>query len=376
MTYDAILLTSFGGPEGPDEVMPYLERVTAGRGVPRERLEEVSHHYLALGGVSPINEQNRALLAAMQQHFPQRGINIPIYWGNRNSHPFFADVIKQMYEDGHRNVLAWVTSAYSSYSGCRQYRENLAGALEEAGLSGKLNIDKVRHYFDHPGFIAPIAEDLAIKISNMRDQGLAAGEIKIMFATHSIPTAMGKTSGPESRREEFAKIDEDGGAYAAQHLAAAEVTMQIVGLKLGEDLPDWSLVYQSRSGSPSVPWLEPDVNDAIDVAAAAGAKGVIVVPIGFVSDHVEVIWDLDNEAKETAENHGLKFARVVTSGIAPEFVDGIADLVLERQSGFERRALSSLGPWPDTCAANCCPNLRRELPVIAETASQTSVNLG
>ncbi|WP_138315068.1 ferrochelatase [Rhodoluna limnophila] len=366
MTYDAILLTSFGGPEGPDEVMPYLERVTAGRGVPRERLEEVSHHYLALGGVSPINEQNRALLAAMRSHFPSRGIDIPIYWGNRNSEPYFADVLKQMYEDGHRNVLAWVTSAYSSYSGCRQYRENLAVALIETGLEGKLNIDKVRHYFDHPGFITPIADDLATQISAMYDQGLAAGDISIMFATHSIPTAMGVSSGPEARREEFAELAGEGGAYAAQHLAAASETMKKVAEKIGAELPAWSLVYQSRSGSPSVPWLEPDVNDAINAAADAGTKGVIIVPIGFVSDHVEVIWDLDNEAKETAEERELKFARVVTSGVAPEFVDGIADLILERQAGAEKKALSKLGPWVDACAVGCCPNLRKELPVIAE----------
>lgn len=369
MSYDAILLTSFGGPEGPDEVMPYLERVTAGRGVPRERLEEVSHHYLALGGVSPINEQNRALLAAMRARFPERGIDIPIYWGNRNSEPYFADVLKQMYADGHRNVLSWVTSAYSSYSGCRQYRENLAVALEETGLTGKLNIDKVRHYFDHPGFITPIADDLAQQITSMKGTGISAGEIKIMFATHSIPTAMGVSSGPEARRTEFEGLAGEGGAYAAQHLAAAEETMKKVAEAIGSELPSWSLVYQSRSGSPSVPWLEPDVNDAIEAAAEGGAKGVIIVPIGFVSDHVEVIWDLDNEAKETAEEQGLAFARVVTAGVAPEFVDGIADLILERQVGAEKKALSKLGPWVDACAVGCCPNLRKELPVIAEAKS-------
>lgn len=366
MSYDAILLTSFGGPEGPDEVMPYLERVTAGRGVPRERLEEVSHHYMALGGVSPINEQNRALLAAMRQRFPERGIDLPIYWGNRNSAPFFADVLKQMYQDGHRNILAWVTSAYSSYSGCRQYRENLAVALEEADLVGKLNIDKVRHYFDHPGFITPIAQDLAEQITALKNKGLASDQIQIMFATHSIPTAMGVSSGPEARREEFAALAGEGGAYAAQHLAAAQVTINDVASRIGSDLPKWSLVYQSRSGSPSVPWLEPDVNDAIATAAESGTKGVIIVPIGFVSDHVEVIWDLDNEAKETAQELGLEFARVVTSGVAPEFVDGIADLILERQAGAPKKALSNLGPWADFCAVGCCPNLRKELPVIAE----------
>lgn len=363
MSYDAILLTSFGGPEGPDEVMPYLERVTAGRGVPRERLEEVSHHYLALGGVSPINQQNRELLAAMRQHFPTRGIDLPIYWGNRNSAPYFADVLKQIHADGHRKVLAFVTSAYSSYSGCRQYRENLGVALEETGLKGELQIDKIRHYFDHPGFLAPVATDLQRAISSMRQQGIADAQIRIMFATHSIPTSMAQTSGPEELRDQVAAV---GGMYSAQHLAAANVVMQLVGAALPGDLPQWSLVYQSRSGSPEIPWLEPDVNDAITQAAKEGAGAVIVVPIGFISDHVEVIWDLDNEAKETAHQLGLAFDRVATSGIAAEFVDGIADLILERQSGAQPKALSALGPWRDFCAATCCPNSRRQLPVIAE----------
>lgn len=363
MSYDAILLTSFGGPEGPDEVMPYLERVTAGRGVPRERLEEVSHHYLALGGVSPINQQNRELLAAMREHFPARGIDLPIYWGNRNSEPYFADVLEQIYSDGHKRVLAFVTSAYSSYSGCRQYRENLAVALQETGLQDQLQIDKIRHYFDHPGFLAPVADDLARSIREMREHGHASGQVAIMFATHSIPTSMAETSGPEAMRASVADV---GGMYSAQHLAAANVVMQLVQAQLDADLPGWSLVYQSRSGSPSVPWLEPDVNDAIKAAAAAGTKAVIVVPIGFVSDHVEVIWDLDNEANQTAADLGLTFDRVRTSGVAAQFVDGIADLILERQADGQRKALSQLGPWTDFCQATCCPNSRRQLPVIAQ----------
>lgn len=367
MTYDAILLTSFGGPEGPDEVMPYLERVTAGRGVPRERLEEVSHHYMALGGVSPINAQNRALLAELRRRLPERGIDLPIYWGNRNSEPFFADVVKEMFDAGHRRVLAWVTSAYSSYSGCRQYRENLHQALTDNDLLGKMTIDKVRHYFDHPGFLAPVSADLASAIARMVADGIAVSDIEVMFATHSIPNAMGETSGPPSRREEFAR---PGGAYEAQHLAASELVIAAVGAERDGDMPSWQLVYQSRSGSPEVPWLEPDVNDAITRVHEAGKRGVIVVPIGFVSDHVEVIWDLDNEAKETAEGLGLAFARVVTSGVDPAFVDGIADLILERVSGAEQKALSRLGPWPDVCAVGCCPNLRRELPVIAEATSE------
>ncbi|AXE53826.1 ferrochelatase [Aurantimicrobium sp. MWH-Uga1] len=367
MTYDAILLTSFGGPEGPDEVMPYLERVTAGRGVPRERLEEVSHHYLALGGVSPINEQNRALLAAMKERFPERGIDIPIYWGNRNSAPFFADVVKEMYDNGHRRVLAWVTSAYSSYSGCRQYRENLYQALADNDLVGKMVIDKVRHYFDHPGFLQPVIEDLEDKLQAMVKNGLDFSEIDVMFATHSIPDAMGETSGPPALRETFEK---PGGAYAAQHLAAAEIVMDKVHSDLGVSPVSWQLVYQSRSGSPQVPWLEPDVNDAIRDAHKSGKKGVIVVPIGFVSDHVEVIWDLDNEAQETASELGLEFARVTTPGSSLAFTDGIADLILERINEATPQALSPLGPWPSQCAVGCCPNLRRELKVIAEASAE------
>lgn len=368
MTYDAILLTSFGGPEGPDEVMPYLERVTAGRGVPYERLVEVSHHYMALGGVSPINEQNRALLAKLREHFPTRGINQPIYFGNRNSEPFFADVVKQMYDDGHRRVLAWVTSAYSSYSGCRQYRENLHQALADNDLLGKMVIDKVRHYFDHPGFVTPVADDLSRALGVLDAEGISMADAKIMFATHSIPNAMGESSGPPARREEF---EQPGGTYAAQHMAAAQEIVSHVEVQRGGEAPAWELVYQSRSGSPAIPWLEPDVNDAIREASKAGIKAVIVVPSGFVSDHVEVIWDLDNEASETAEEVGLHFQRVATTGTHEAFVDGIADLVLERINNDEAKALSGLGPWPSFCAVGCCPNLRRELPTVAEVGMES-----
>jgi protoporphyrin/coproporphyrin ferrochelatase len=366
MTYDAILLTSFGGPEGPDEVMPYLERVTAGRGVPYERLVEVSHHYLALGGVSPINDQNRALLAQMKTKFPERGIDLPIYFGNRNSEPYFADVVREMYDAGHRRVLAWVTSAYSSYSGCRQYRENLHKALSDNDLVGKMVIDKVRHYFDHPGFIEPVVEDLAVKLQEITAKNIPMNAITVMFATHSIPDSMGETSGPPARRGEF---NAPGGAYEAQHLAASGIVMDQVATRLGTPAPDWELVYQSRSGSPEIPWLEPDVNDAITLAHENGKKAVVVVPIGFVSDHVEVIWDLDNEAHETATELGLEFARVATTGTHHAFVDGIADLLLERLAETEAQALSPLGPWPSVCAVGCCPNLRRDLPTIAEASA-------
>ena len=365
MTYDAILLTSFGGPEGPDEVMPFLERVTAGRGVPRERLEEVSHHYMELGGVSPINEQNRELLAKMREMFPQMGIDLPIYFGNRNSEPFFADVMKEMYEDGHRRVLAWVTSAYSSYSGCRQYRENLHQALVDADLLGKMTVDKNRHYFDHPGFIQPVIEDLTDKINTLKEKGADVSDINVMFATHSIPDAMGETSGPPARRDEFEK---PGGTYEAQHLEASGLVIDAVEKLIGEKI-NWQLVYQSRSGPPSVPWLEPDVNDAIEEAAGKGTKAVVVVPIGFISDHVEVIWDLDTEAKETADEHDLLFERVRTAGVHEAFVKSIGELILERIADGEKKALSKLGPWPEFCAVGCCPNLRKELPTVASASA-------
>jgi ferrochelatase len=365
MSYDAILLASFGGPEGPDEVMPFLERVTAGRGVPYERLVDVSHHYMALGGVSPINAQNRELLDALRARFPERGIDVPIYFGNRNSEPYFADVIQQMYDDGHRRVLAWVTSAYSSYSGCRQYRENFYKALQDTELLGKVTIDKVRHYFDHPGFVTPVAEDIANQLARMVSEGVDPKDAVIMFATHSVPNTMGETSGPPARRGEF---EQPGGAYAAQHLAAAALVINEVERR-GQVAPEWELVYQSRSGSPSVPWLEPDVNDAIREAKARGKKAVLVSPLGFVSDHVEVIWDLDNEAKETADEEGLWFARTATAGTHEAFVDGICDLLLERLAGAEKVALSPLGPWPEFCAVGCCPNSRRELPTVAEATA-------
>ena len=364
MSYDAILLTSFGGPEGPDEVMPFLERVTAGRGVPRERLEDVQHHYLALGGVSPINQQNRDLLAAIEEELVRQEIDIPIYLGNRNSEPYFADTISQMHVDGHRRVLAFVTSAYSSYSGCRQYRENLAKALIDTGLSESMRIDKIRHYFDHPGFIEPFAQGLVTALHTLETEGFSTSDIHIFFTTHSIPSSMAETSGPLGIREQLAE-----GAYVSQHKASAMCVIESAQRELGGSLPDWSLVYQSRSGPPQMPWLEPDIGDALVDAKSHGVKAVIVIPIGFVSDHVEVIWDLDEEAKKISGEVGLRFVRVATPGVAREFVSGIVELIKERLRSTDRKALSNLGPWPDFCAIGCCPNSRAELPTVAEAAS-------
>ncbi len=364
MTYDAVLLTSFGGPENPEEVMPFLERVTAGRGIPRERLEEVSHHYLALGGVSPINQQNRELLDHLRQEVRSRNINVPLYLGNRNSEPYFAEVLREMYADGHRRVLSLVTSAYSSYSGCRQYRENLAKALVDAELVGKMEIEKVRHYFDHPGFVLPFADGLDKALKTLAQEGFAPSDIHIFFTTHSVPLAMAETAGPESMRSSY--VD---GVYVAQHNAAANAILDITRKDLAFPLPDWSLVYQSRSGAPHMPWLEPDIGDALRESAGLETRAVVIVPIGFVSDHIEVIWDLDNEAKAVADEEGLRFIRVATPGKSEEFVSGLVDLLEERLANSERKALSPLGPWADFCTVGCCPNLRHELPVIAESAN-------
>ncbi len=363
MTFDAVLLTSFGGPESPQEVMPFLERVTAGRGIPRERLEEVSHHYLTLGGVSPINEQNRELLKALQVELAERQIDIPVYLGNRNSEPYFSDVLSDIYSEGHTKVLSLVTSAYSSYSGCRQYRENLAKAINDAGLVGKMSIAKVRHYFDHPGFVIPFANGLAEALKNLANEGFSVPDTHIFFTTHSIPTSMARTSGPTEMHDNFGS-----GVYVAQHLAAAKVILDHAKNQIASSLPSWSLLYQSRSGAPHMPWLEPDIGDALREAAEGSTKAVIVIPIGFVSDHIEVVWDLDNEAKALAEELGMRFLRVATPGKSHEFVSGLVDLLEERLSGAEKTALSPLGPWADFCPVGCCPNPRHELPTIAEVS--------
>ena len=360
MNYDAILLTSFGGPEGPDEVAPFLERVTAGRGVPRERLKEVEDHYLACGGVSPINAQNRALQVEMRKSFAARGIDLPIYLGNRNSPPYYADVLKEMYKMGHRKVLALFTSAYSSYSGCRQYRENLASALIETELTGKIEIHKIRPYFDHPGFIEPFADGLVGALKKIKAQGIGIAATQILFTTHSIPNSMAQTSGPPTHHGEvFA------GVYIAQHESTATLVIAAATKILGNELPSWELVYQSRSGRPTVPWLEPDIGDAIRSAASAGSKAVIVIPIGFISDHMEVIWDLDTEAKEIADECGLVFHRVSTPGVASQFIEGISDLVEECIKAAEDKSLAKLGSRPDFCAVGCCPNTRADLPAIS-----------
>ncbi|QEO14324.1 ferrochelatase [Agromyces intestinalis] len=331
--YDAILLSSFGGPEGQDDVIPFLRNVTAGRGIPDERLEEVAHHYRHFGGVSPINEQNRQLKAALEAELAARGIDLPVYWGNRNWAPYFGDVVREAEANGHTELLGLVTSAYTSYSGVGQYREDFEKATDGTGVS----IDRIREYFDHPGFVQPFVEGVTDAIASLGAEGVAPERIHVMYVTHSIPTAAAVASGPDFG---------GGGAYVAQHLAVASVINEAAA-----PASPWSLSYQSRSGDPRTPWLEPDINDAIAELAAGGlTDAIVIVPFGFVSDHMEVMWDLDNEAVETAGEHGLKVRRAPTPGVHPAYVAGLVDLVLERVNDVpdaERPHLTDLGPWPD-----------------------------
>ncbi|MEU9036004.1 ferrochelatase [Streptomyces sp. NPDC048352] len=353
--YDALLLLSFGGPEGPDDVVPFLENVTRGRGIPRERLKEVGQHYFGFGGVSPINAQNRELLDALRKDFAEHGLDLPVYWGNRNWAPYLTDVLREMVRDGRRRIAVLATSAYASYSGCRQYRENLAdalAALAEEGLELP-RVDKLRHYFNHPGFVEPMIDgvvaSLAALPADVRDGAHLA------FTTHSIPTAAADASGPVEEHTEGG----EGGAYVRQHLDVARVIADAVAVETGRAHP-WKLVYQSRSGAPHVPWLEPDICDHLEALHADGAPAVVMVPIGFVSDHMEVLYDLDTEATAKAAELGLPAQRSVTVGADPRFAAAVRELVLERaaRERGERAQecwVGSLGQSHDLCAVGCCP---------------------
>ena len=349
--YDALMLVSFGGPEKPEDVVPFLENVTRGRGIPRDRLEEVGEHYFLFGGRSPINDQNRAFIAAVEEDLRHNGVDLPVYWGNRNWDPFLADTFAQMQADGIRRVACLVTSAYASYSGCRQYRENLAAAAGGADLP---RLDRLRHYFNHPGFVEPMVDATLAALADVRD--VARHDARILFVTHSIPLAMNDSSGPE------------GGAYVAQHLSVAEQITERVRQETGHHY-DNELVYCSRSGAPHVPWLEPDINDRLEELARLGANAVVVVPIGFVSDHMEVVYDLDTEARATADRLGLEMVRAATAGLDPRFVTMVRDLLLERaavERGAEvvRASVGSLPPSWDVCPAGCCPNHRGPRPAL------------
>lgn len=355
--YDALLLLSFGGPEGPDDVVPFLRNVTRGRGIPEERLKEVGQHYFLFDGISPINEQNRRLLDALRKDFAEQGLGgeagLPVYWGNRNWAPYLTDTLREITRDGHRRVAVLATSAYASYSGCRQYRENLAesiGLLKEEGLEPP-RVDKLRHYFNHPGFVRPMADGVRASLAELPEAVRAGAHLA--FTTHSIPTAAADTSGPVGAHG-------DGGAYVAQHLEVARLIAEAVREATGVADRPWELVYQSRSGAPHIPWLEPDICEHLETVHAAGAPAVVMVPIGFVSDHMEVLYDLDTEATAKAAELGLPVARSATVGADPRFAAAVRDLLLERAATERGTAvapcvLGALGPSHDLCPVGCCP---------------------
>jgi ferrochelatase len=342
--YDAFLLVSFGGPEGPDDVMPFLRNITRGRGIPPERLARVAEHYDAVGGVSPINQQCRDMLAAVRADFAASGLSLPLYWGNRNWSPYLADTLRTMADDGVRRAVAFVTSAYSSYSSCRQYLDDIERARAEVGPDAP-EIDKIRRFFNHPGFIEPFAENAVAALATL-PAGVRDGA-HLVFTAHSIPMAMADSSGPRAGRR-----------YVAELTEAA----RLISERTDGGSHPWTLVYQSRSGPPSQPWLEPDVCDHLGELAKSGTAAVVVIPVGFVSDHMEVRHDLDVEAAQRAESLGLAFARAATPGTRPGFASMITELVRERLAlpaasaavPGTTGALGTMGVPSQTCPAGCC----------------------
>ena len=357
--YDAFLLVSFGGPEGPDDVMPFLQNVTRGRGIPPERLAAVAGHYYAVGGVSPINQQCRDMLTAVQAEFSAAGVSLPVYWGNRNWSPYLTDTVRAMADSGIRRAIALVTSAYSSYSSCRQYLDDIERARAAVGPDAP-QIDKIRRFFNHPGFIEPFAANADAALATLPAE-VIRDDAHLVFTAHSIPTAMADASGPGGGRR-----------YVAELTEAA----RLVAERTGGGSHPWTLAYQSRSGPPSQPWLEPDICDHLGDLAKSGTEAVVVIPVGFVSDHMEVQHDLDVEAAQSAESLGLAFARAATPGTRPRFASMITELVRERlalpesrpaRRGAARRgaapgssapvngaALGSIGIPDQDCPADCC----------------------
>ena len=328
-SYDAVLVVSFGGPEGPADVIPFLENVLAGRNVPRQRLLEVAEHYRHFGGKSPLNAQNRALVAALQDELEAHGSPLPIYWGNRNWQPLLPEVVGRMERDGVRRALAFVTSAYSSYSSCRQYLEDIERARASVGPAAP-RVEKLRAFYNHPGFIEPMTRRVADSLAQVPDERRA--DTHIVYTAHSIPTAMAET-----------------GDYVAQLEEACRLVSESLRLA------SYELAYQSRSGPPSQPWLEPDIVDVLGRLQTAGkVRDVVVVPIGFLSDHIEILWDLDTEARQVAEDLGLNMIRAKTVGSHPDFVRMIRQLIEERTLDGPRLALGTRGPSHDECPADCC----------------------
>jgi ferrochelatase len=334
MDYDAILIVSFGGPESREQVIPFLENVLRGRSVPRERMLAVAEHYYHFEGKSPINQQTRELIAALEKELSLHGPRLPIYWGNRNWHPLLAHTLRQMKQDGVRHALAFVTSAYSSYSGCRQYREDIARAQAEVG-PGAPEIQKLRPFFNHPGFIEATEDRAREALGNVPVN--VRQNTQLVYTAHSIPVSMANT---------------------CDYVLQLEEVRKLVSARLS--LTNDALVYQSRSGAPGQPWLEPDILDYLrEVRARNLASAVVLAPISFISDHMEVAYDLDTEARQVCDSLDMPMVRAKTVGVHPKFIAMIHELIVERTDGAERRALGSLGPRPDVCPEDCCPAPQR-----------------
>jgi ferrochelatase len=346
MSYDAILVVSFGGPEKVADVIPFLENVLRGKDVPRDRMLAVAEHYYHFDGKSPINEQNRKLIAALKNELADHGIELPVYWGNRNWHPLLEDALRQMKIDGVKRALAFFTSAFSSYSGCRQYRENIAAAREAVG-EGAPAVDKLRVFYNHPGFIEAVADHTLGGLRQLSEK--ERGRAKLVFTAHSIPLSLAQSSEYQPQLQE------------ASRLVAERAASERGGRS------DFDLVYQSRSGLPTQPWLEPDILDFLRrYKQGGGNDALVIVPIGFVSDHMEVLYDLDTEARDLCTEIGLRMVRVPCAGTHPRFVTMIRELIVERMATGEdvqRPALGMLGPSHDLCPVDCCPAPRR--PVMA-----------
>ena len=343
--YDALMLLSFGGPEGPDDVRPFLENVTRGRGIPPERLDEVAQHYLHFGGVSPINALNRAIIDAVRAEFDAHGIDLPIYFGNRNWHPMVEDTVARMRDDGIRNALVFATSAWGGYSGCRQYHEDIARARDAVEDAPQLT--KLRHFYDHPLFLDAVTD--AVRAARVELADDVRDSARVVFTAHSVPNSFDATGGPP---------EEGGHLYSRQVAEAA----RLVAEALGEG--DYDLVWQSRSGPPQVPWLEPDIVDHIDALHERGVRAVVVVPVGFVSDHLEVVWDLDTEARDRAAELGMGFSRAATAGTDPRFAQLVRELVEEQREGVTARRCGTeplLGSACNgsLCAVGCCEPPKR-----------------
>ncbi len=343
MNYDAILVVSFGGPESKEEVIPFLENVLRGRNVPRERMLIVAEHYYHFEGKSPINRQTRELIAALEAELERGGPKLPIYWGNRNWHPLLPETLRRMQQDGVRRALAFVTSAYSSYSGCRQYREDIARAQSEVGPDAP-EVDKLRAFFNHPAYVEATVERVrdALQAVPAAAQGAVQKDVQIVYTAHSIPVSM---------------------ANSSDYVKQLEEVRRLVSGMIGQK--NDALVYQSRSGAPGQPWLEPDILDYLrQVKAENLASAAVLAPISFVSDHMEVLYDLDVEARQVCDSLGLPMTRAKTVGVHPKFVGMIRELILERMNpGSERRAVGLLGARADVCAEECCPGPGRKAVV-------------